>query len=192
MELSASVIAYLILLLAVGALRIFELRVSKRHQQRMVAQGACKVSEPHFRWIVAVHTGVLAGAAAEVVFLRRPLIPWLAAAMFALFLASNAIRLWVIRALGVRWSVQVMDSTRLGIITTGPFRYVRHPNYAAVILEMISLPMIHTAWITALAASAAYSFALTKRIMAEEQVLLANPEYRAAMGGKPRFLPGLF
>lgn len=192
MELSASVIAFLILLLAVGALRILELRISKRHQQRMVEQGASKVREPHFRWIVVVHTGVLVGAAGEVVFLRRPFIPWLAGIMFALFLASNAIRLWVIRALGVRWSVQVMDAKRLGVITTGPFRYVRHPNYAAVILEMISLPLIHTAWITALATSAAYSFALTKRIVAEEQVLLANPEYRSVMGGKPRFLPGLF
>jgi len=192
MELNASVAGFLILLLAVGALRIFELRVSKRHQQRMVAEGASKVREPHFRWIVIVHTAVLVGAAAEVIFLRRPFIPWLAAAMFALFLASNGIRLWVVRALGVRWSVQVMDARQLGVITTGPFRYVRHPNYAAVILEMISLPLIHTAWITALATSAAYSFALTKRIVAEERVLLANPEYRTAMGGKPRFLPGLF
>ena len=192
MELNASVIGFLILLVLVGALRIFELRVSRSHQQRMMAQGASKVSEPHFRWIVVVHTGVLVGAAAEVVLLRRPFIPWLAAVMFALFLASNGIRLWVVRTLGVRWSVQVMDAARLGVITTGPFRYVRHPNYAAVILEMISLPLIHTAWITALATSAAYSFALTKRIVAEERVLLANPEYRAAMGGKPRFLPGLF
>jgi len=187
-----SVIAYLILLLAVGALRIFELRVSRRHQQRMISEGARKVGEPHFRWIVAVHTFVLVGAAAEVVFLRRPFIPWLAAAMFALFLASNAVRLWVIRSLGFRWNVQVMDATSLGIVTTGPFRYVRHPNYTAVIAEMITLPLIHTAWITALVTSVAYAFALSRRVAAEEEVLLANPEYRAAMGGKPRFLPGLF
>lgn len=192
MELSTSVVAFLILLLAVGALRIFELRVSRRHQQRMIAQGASKVNEPHFRWIVLAHTGVLVGAAAEVVFLRRPFLPWLAAVMFVLFLASNAVRLWVVRTLGFRWSVQVMDAAQLGVVTTGPFRYVRHPNYSAVIVEMISLPLIHTAWITALVTSAAYSFALTKRVVAEERVLLANPDYRAAMAGKPRFLPGLF
>jgi len=78
------------------------------------------------------------------------------------------------------------------VVTTGPFRFVRHPNYTGVILEMISLPLIHTAWITAIVTSLAYFLVLSKRIRAEEGVLMANPEYRAAMGGKPRFVPGLF
>ena len=112
--------------------------------------------------------------------------------MFVVFIASNLMRFWVVRTLGTLWSVQVMDSTRVGIVTTGPFRFVRHPNYTGVILEMISLPLIHTAWITALATSAGHSIALSRRIRAEERVLMANPEYRAAMGHKPRFLPGLF
>jgi len=69
---------------------------------------------------------------------------------------------------------------------------VRHPNYTGVILEMISLPLLHTAWITALVTLLAYAIALSMRIRAEEGVLMANPEYRAAMGQKARFLPGLF
>ena len=112
--------------------------------------------------------------------------------MLALFLASNLVRLWVVRTLGDLWSVQVMDSTQLGVVTTGPFRFVRHPNYTGVSLEMISLPLIHTAWITAVVASLGFAFALSMRIRAEESVLMANPKYRAAMGHKPRFLPGLF
>ena len=88
-----TVIAFLALLLAVGLLRIFELRVSRRHQQQMIASGASKVNEPHFRWIVFLHTAVLIGAALEVIFLRRPFIPILAAVMLALFLAGNAVRL---------------------------------------------------------------------------------------------------
>ena len=187
-----SVYLYLALLAAVGLLRLVELRISRRHQERMLAHGAVKVPEPHFKWIVAVHTGVLVGAALEVALLHRPFFPLLGATMFALFLASNLMRLWVVRALGDLWSVQVMDSTRIGVVTTGPFRFVRHPNYTGVILEMISLPLIHTAWITALATCAGYSLALSTRIRAEETVLMANPEYRAAMGHKPRFLPGLF
>ena len=94
--------------------------------------------------------------------------------------------------MGNLWSVQVMDSTRIGVVTTGPFRLVRHPNYTGVILEMISLPLLHTAWITALVTLLAYAIALSMRIRAEEGVLMANPEYRAAMGQKARFLPGLF
>ena len=139
-----TVIAFLALLLAVALLRIFELRVSSRNQQQMIANGATKVNEPRFRWIVVLHTAVLAGAALEVVLLRRPFIPILATVMFLLFLASNAVRLWVVRTMGRHWNVQVMNSTSLGVVTSGPFRFVRHPNYAAVFAEMLALPLIVT------------------------------------------------
>jgi methyltransferase len=142
--------------------------------------------------MVAVHAAVLIGAGFEVVFLHRPFIPWLAASMFVLFLGANAVRWWVIRTLGEHWNVQVMDSTRLGVIVSGPFRFVRHPNYAAVFTEMLALPLIHTAWITAIAGSLAHIVVLSQRLATEERVLFADPSYRSAMAGKPRFLPGLF
>jgi methyltransferase len=187
-----SVIAFLALLLAVALLRILELRISRRHREEMIARGAAKVDEPRFRWMVLLHTSVLLGAALEVVFLKRPFLPVLAGTMFVIFLAANFVRWWVIRTLGDHWNVQVMDSTSLGVITSGPFRYVRHPNYAAVFSEMAALPLIHTAWITALAGSVAHVVVLLQRLSTEERVLLANPEYRATMGHKPRFIPGVF
>jgi methyltransferase len=184
--------AFLGLLLAVALLRLVELRISKRHQQEMAARGAAKVDEPKFRWMVLLHAAVLIGAALEVIFLRRPFLPWLAIPMFVVFLAANAVRWWVIRSLGEHWNVQVVDSTRLGVVTSGPFRYVRHPNYAAVFAEMLALPLIHAAWITAAAGAIAHIAVLTQRLSTEERVLFANPDYRAEMTGKPRFLPGLF
>ena len=187
-----SVITFLGLLLAVALLRLVELHISKRHQKEMAARGAAKIDEPKFRWMVLLHSAVLFGAALEVVFLQRPLLPWLAALMFAVFLVANAVRWWVIRSLGQHWNVQVMDSTRLGVVTSGPFRYVRHPNYAAVFAEMLALPLIHTAWITATVGAVAHAGVLAQRLSTEERVLFANPDYRAAMTGKPRFLPGLF
>jgi methyltransferase len=187
-----SVYLYLCLLAAVGILRLIELRVSRRNQQRMLAGGAVRVPEPHFKLIVFVHVGMLIGAALEVILLKRPFLPLFGSVMFVLFVVSNLVRLWVVRTLGSLWSVQVMDSARLGVVTTGPFRFVRHPNYTGVILEVISLPLIHTAWITAILAWLCYSIALSRRIRAEEGVLMANPDYRAAMAHKPRFLPGLF
>jgi methyltransferase len=187
-----SVVVYLVLLLVVAALRIVELNISRRHQQRLVCCGAEKVSEPRFRWMVALHAAVLLGAALEVLLLKRPFLPILAGVAFAIFLAANIVRWWVIRTLGDHWNVQVMDSTRLGVVTSGPFRFVRHPNYAAVFAEMLALPLIHTAWITALAGSLAHMAVLAQRLSTEEAVLFANPDYRAAMTGKPRFLPGLF
>jgi methyltransferase len=187
-----SVYLFLGLLLTVGLLRLVEMRISRRHQKEMATRGAVKVDEPKFRWMVLLHTAVLIGAALEVVFLKRPFLPWLAAPMFAIFIAANALRWWVIRSLGAHWNVQVVDSTRLGVVTSGPFRYVRHPNYAAVFSELLALPLIHTAWITATAGALAHIGVLAQRLSTEERVLLANPDYRAAMSGKPRFLPGLF
>jgi methyltransferase len=187
-----TVIAFLALLLAVGLLRIFELRVSRRHQQQMAADGATKVNEPQFPWMVFVHTAILIGASLEVVLLRRPFIPALAAAMFLLFLGANAVRLWVVRTMGKHWNVQIMNSTSLGVVTNGPFRFVRHPNYAAVFVEMVSLPLIHTAWLTAVFGCIGCLVTISRRIALEESVLFANPAYRTAMAGKPRFLPGLF
>ena len=112
--------------------------------------------------------------------------------MFAIFVAANFVRLWVIRTLGNHWNVQIMDSTSAGVITSGPFRFVRHPNYTAVIVELITLPLIHTAWITSIVGTLGYLSVISQRIPLEERALLANPDYRAAMSAKPRFLPGLF
>ena len=190
MDLSAAI--FLGLLAGVALLRLAELRISRRHQAQLAARGAKKIGDPKFHWMVLTHAGILLGSAAEVVVLRRPLIPALAATMLVLFLAANAVRWWVIRTLGEHWNVQVVDSTRLGVVTTGPFRFVRHPNYAAVFVEMLALPLIHAAWITALAGSVAQAFVLAQRVVMEERVLLANPEYAASMAGKPRFLPELF
>ncbi|HKV24714.1 MAG TPA: isoprenylcysteine carboxylmethyltransferase family protein [Candidatus Acidoferrum sp.] len=187
-----SVIAFLGLLIAVALLRILELQISRRHQKKMVAIGASKIDEPRFRWMVALHTAVLVGAAIEVLFLHRPFLPVLAAVMLVIFLAANGMRWWVIRTMGNHWNVQVMDSSKLGVVTSGPFRYVRHPNYAAVFAEMLSLPLIHTAWITAAAGTLAHVLVLSQRLSTEESILLANPEYRAAMAGKPRFIPKVF
>ncbi len=188
-----SQIAYLILLLAVAGLRLIELRVSRRNQQRLLAQGAQQVPEPSaFGGMVALHTGILLGSAAEVVFLSRPLVAALAIAMAVVLVATNAVRWWVIHTLAGRWSVCVLTPSQMGIVSGGPFRFVRHPNYAAVFVEMLAIPLLHTAWLAALAGAVVHVFVLRVRIQLEESVLMANVEYQAAMGAKPRFVPGLF
>jgi methyltransferase len=187
-----SVAAFLGLLIAVALLRGVELVISRRHQHRLQAQGASRASEPHYRWMVLLHAGVLVGAALEVLLLDRPFIPVLALVTGTLFALANALRWWVIRTLGTHWNVQVMDSVSLGVITGGPFRFVRHPNYAAVFIELAALPLIHTAWITALVGSAGHAWVLSRRLAVEEAVLLRNADYRAAMAHRPRFVPRLF
>jgi methyltransferase len=187
-----SVAAFLGLLIAVALLRGVELVISRRHQRRLEAQGVSRANEPHFHWMVLLHTAVLAGAALEVLLLNRPLIPVIAIVMGMLFALANALRWWVIRTLGTHWNVQVMDSVSLGVITSGPFRFVRHPNYAAVFIELAALPLIHTAWLTALAGSAGHAWVLSRRLAVEEAVLLRNGNYRATVAHRPRFVPRLF
>jgi methyltransferase len=142
--------------------------------------------------MVVLHAGVLAGAALEVIWLRRPFVPALAVPAAALFLLATGLRWWAIHSLGAHWNVQVMDSASLGVVATGPFRWVRHPNYLGVFIEMAAAPLIHTAWITALLGAAGNAWVLRNRLRVEEAVLEAHPQYRAAMSGKPRFLPRIF
>ena len=112
--------AYFALLALVGLGRLFELRISRRNQQKLEKQGVRKIAEPHFRWMVFTHAGVLACAAAEVILLHRPLIPLLAITMAVLFVFANVLRWWVIRTLAGHWNVEVMASSRVGVVTSGP------------------------------------------------------------------------
>jgi methyltransferase len=189
---AVSVVAFVGLLALVAVLRGVELVISRRHQRELNQLGAHPGADPHFAWMVALHAAILLGAAVEVILFGRPFIPLLGFAALTVFLFANALRWWVIRTLGTHWNVRVVDSAGLGVISSGPFRLIRHPNYAAVFLELAALPLVHTAWLTASAGSAAHVWVLSKRLAAEEAVLARHPDYRAAMLHKPRFVPRLF
>ncbi len=184
--------AYIALLVIVGAGRLAELGISRRNQRQLEKQGVRKIPEAHFRWMVILHGAVIVCAGVEVLLLHRPLIPALAIPMFVLFVLSNFLRWWVIGTLAGHWNVEVMESSRVGVVSSGPYRWVRHPNYVAVVVEIFSLPMIHTAWITAIAGTLGDLEILRRRIKVEDGFLMSNPEYRGAMGGKPRFFPRIF
>jgi methyltransferase len=185
-------VAYLWLLVLVAIGRLAELRISRRNQGRLEKQGVRKIPEPHFRWMVLLHGGVIVCAGAEVLLLHRPFIPALAISMAILFVMANLLRWWVIRTLAGHWNVEVMESSRMGVVSSGPYRWVRHPNYVAVVVEIFSLPMIHTAWITAIVGTLGDLEILRRRIKVEDGFLMSNPAYRLAMGGKPRFFPRMF
>jgi methyltransferase len=187
MELSARL--FIGLLAAVGVGRLLEMRLSRRHQRALGARGIAVAREPVFGLMVALHTGVLVAAAVEVVALRRPFVPTWGVPAMALFVAANLLRWWVIATLGPHWNVRVMGSLAIGVVTTGPFRWVRHPNYVAVFVELAALPLVHGAWLTALGGSILHVLILRRRIALEERILLADARYREVMGPKPRFVP---
>lgn len=181
---------YFALLLGFAFLRVTELVVSQRHQSQLLAEGGRRVAEPTYLLMVAVHAGLFLGGAAEVWWLDRAFIPLLGWMMLFLLAGCVTGRVWVWRSLGAQWNTQVVASTR-PIVDTGPYRYVRHPNYTIVIIEMFALPLTHTAYLTAFACSVMNAIVLRARIQLEEAVLLSRPDYAVKMAGKPRFLPAL-
>jgi methyltransferase len=180
---------FLALLMTVALLRLIELRVSSQNRKRQTTEGARLVADPGYKGMVALHTSVLVGAGVEVVVLNRPYLPALTIGMTCLLVATNAVRWWVIRTLAGRWTVGVMTPSRRGVVTSGPFRFVRHPNYAAVFVELIAVPLVHTAWLTAAVGALLHLWVLRRRVVLEESVLFADADYRAAMAAKPRFVP---
>jgi len=191
LNLSWTLPAFTGLVVAVGLFRLIELNISQRRRRGLRARGAAPVAEKHFLAMVVLHAGILCGSIAEAWLTARPVMPWLAATALALVFAASLLRWWVIATLGPHWNVKIMASLSLGVVTGGPYRFVRHPNYVAVFVELLALPLVHGAYVTAVLGGAAHLWVLAQRIRAEEEVLFADPAYRASMGPKPRFLPRL-
>ena len=165
---------YTVLILATGAERIAELVVSARNACWSFARGGVEYGRAHFPPMVALHTGLLLACLAEVWLLDRPFLPWLGWPMLVLVLASQALRWWCIGTLGPRWNTRVIVVPGLPLVTRGPYRWLHHPNYVAVVVEGFALPLVHTAWITALVFTVLNAVLLLGfRIPAEERALRA-------------------
>lgn len=185
---TASLLYYGFLALLVAE-RMFELRLSARHARRAFEQGGVEVGERHFVVMKALHTAFFAGCVLEVWGLDRPFLPALAAPMLGLALAAQALRWWAVTSLGPAWNVRVIVVPGAPLVTRGPYRYLRHPNYLAVALEGIAVPLMHTAWLTALSFSIANAALLAVRIRSEEQALALLGAGAEQLAGRPRFLP---
>ena len=137
-----------------------------------------------------VYSASIPAAVAEHLLMgRRPTLPF-AASMALLFLLAKGLKVWAILSLGDLWTMRVIVSRSLRVVTGGPYRFLRHPNYVAVAFELTALPLAGGAFITAAAAGAPFLALLWARVRTEEAALMARPEYAAAMGTKRRFLPG--
>ncbi|MCU1403727.1 MAG: isoprenylcysteine carboxyl methyltransferase [Glaciihabitans sp.] len=167
-------IAYLVFVLLTGGERIAELAISKRHAAWAFARGGVEYGRGHLPAMIALHTALLLGALAEVFLLDRPFIPGLGWPMLAIALACQAGRYWVIWALGNQWNTRVIVVPGLGRVDRGPyrFRWLPHPNYLIVVIEGIALPLVHTAWITALVFTVLNAILLLRfRIPTEDRAL---------------------
>jgi methyltransferase len=170
--------------------RILELFLSARNRKRALARGGMVVKEDPYGLIVALHTLFILAAPLEVAFLDCIDAPLLAWSMTVVAVLAMGLRYWAILTLGDRWNAQVICVPGLPAIHEGPYRWVRHPNYVAVGLEMFALPLIGGAWRTAVVFGLLNLVVLHYRIKVEEEALSTHSDYAHLFAGQPRFLPG--
>jgi methyltransferase len=165
------VVPYLVFLALVALERTFELALSRRNAAWAFERGGIESGREHFLAMKLLHTGFFAACALEVLLLDRPFLPALGIPMLVLAIGAQALRYWAIFSLGRRWNVRVITIPGMPLSSAGPYRFLRHPNYLAVVVEGFAIPLVHTAFLTAIGFSLLNAWMLLTRIRCEERAL---------------------
>jgi methyltransferase len=173
---------YLALLALVALERLFELWIAHRHSTWALARGGIEFGREHFPAMKLLHIAFFFSCVAEVLWLERPFLLWLALPMLFVFALAQVLRFWSIRSLGKRWNVRVIVIPGMAPVTSGPYRFLRHPNYLAVVLEMFAIPLIHTAYLTAVVFSLLNAWMLRVRIRCEDWAMAEHGGFGALSG----------
>jgi methyltransferase len=181
---------YLVFLGLIGVERCIELWISRAHAKRAFAQGGFEVGRGHYRFMAALHTAFLLSCGLEVVLLERPFPGGVGLIALLAALLAQLLRYAAVAALGERWNVRIIVWPSRAPVTGGLYRFVRHPNYLAVIVELVAVPLVHGAFLTAVVFSVCNAVLLTVRIREEERAL--GPQYASAFRERPRFIPRSF
>ncbi len=154
-----------VILALVTVQRLAELVWAQRNMRRLLAKGAREEAPGHYPLIVLLHAAWLVG------------LWWLALDAdvnlfwLAVFIVLQLLRLWVLATLGERWTTKIVVLPGAERITSGPFRFLNHPNYAVVIGEIAVLPLTFGLWWFALIFSLLNTAVLFIRIRAESEAL---------------------
>ncbi len=162
---------YLLLIGAVVVERIAELVVSQRHLAWSRERGGTEFGAGHYPAMVVLHVGLLVGCVVEPLVADRPFLPALGWPMLAVVVAAQVLRWWCITTLGAQWNTRVVIIPGASRVVGGPYRWIPHPNYVAVVAEGVALPLVHTAWLTALVFTALNALLLRTRIGVENDAL---------------------
>ena len=162
---------YFALIAAVAVERLAELVVSRRNLAWSLARGGREYGFSHYPVMVLLHVGLLVGCVLEPVLLHRPFRPALGWSMLAAVLAAQVLRWWCITTLGPQWYTRVIVVPGAQRIVGGPYQWIPHPNYVAVVVEGIALPLVHTAWLTAVVFTLLNALLLRTRLRVENSAL---------------------
>lgn len=152
--------------------RLVELVVSTRNARWAFARGGVERGREHFPPMVALHTALLVASVAEVHLADRPFLPAVGWTAVIVVLAAQGLRWWCIATLGHQWNTRVIVVPGMPLVRSGPYRWLRHPNYLAVVAEGLALPLVHSAWLTAVCFTVLNAILLLgARIPTEERAL---------------------
>lgn len=169
--------------------RLLELRISKRNVAYVLSQGGKEYSSNYIGLIRILHISWFLAMVVEVHYFSRPFIWFLAIIGIIGTLAGQSLRYFSMKALSNRWTLPIMIIPNSPVINKGIYRYLRHPNWLGVVLELALVPLIHTAYFTAIVFSLINAFLMYKRILAEEEALTTHSNYLEVFMHIPRFLP---
>ncbi|GBG38763.1 hypothetical protein MmonteBS_31350 [Mycobacterium montefiorense] len=162
---------YYLLIVIVGIERLIGLVAAHRNAKWAIAQGGKELGLDHYPAMVSMHALLLVSCLVEVWALGRPFIPWLGWPMVAVVVLSCVIRWRCAAALGRHWNPRLIVIPGAPLVQHGPYRWVRHPDYIAVVAEVAALPLIHSAWLTAMVFTLANALVLHERIRLENAAL---------------------
>jgi methyltransferase len=180
------------LLLGLFLLRKLLDQLRSRSNVRALKEQAPPSRSDAFPLLLITHVAFFLLVPAEIFLWDRPLIPALAVPMLLLFGLASGLRAWSIHSLGRYWSSRVVVPLDLQPVTDGPYRFIRHPNYLSMTLELTALSFLHTAYLSGMVVTVLCLVAVTNRISREEAALLQVPAYREAMIDKARLIPGIY
>ncbi|CAM3020174.1 hypothetical protein BST27_06900 [Mycobacterium intermedium] len=162
---------YYAFVFAIAVERLVELLVARRNAAWSMSQGGREFGQGHYPAMVSMHALLLVSCVAEVSERHRPFIPWLGWPMVAVVALSTLVRWWCVAVLGKHWNPRLIVIPSAPLVRRGPYRWLHHPNYTAVVAEVAALPLVHSAWLTAIVFTIVNAFVLKVRIDTENAAL---------------------
>ena len=174
--------------LALNALEmLYEAWISARNSRELIKKGAIEIAPFLLPFMIAIYALMFVGSALEFHFTRKLISPSWASGFLLVFLAGKALKLWAVSSLKNFWTMRVLIVPETKVITSGPYRWIRHPNYVAVILELAATPLIGKCFITFAMVMILFSVILAVRIRVEENALKKYTNYSSEMSSRRRF-----
>ncbi|UOY93418.1 hypothetical protein MUG87_04650 [Ectobacillus sp. JY-23] len=168
--------------------RVGELVIAKKNERHMKERGALEFGQAHYTYMVLMHVSFLLCTVTEVIWLHKsPSRLW--PMLLCIFIITQILRIWAISSLGVYWNTKIIVLPGATVVKKGPYRFIRHPNYLVVIVEILVIPLLFQAYITTFLFTALNIAMLRVRIKEEEKALVESTTYQNEFNEISRFTP---